>query len=127
MAVPQVPWTSTQTLTYGAYGGRQVLIIFSDVPLRVPEAVPRREGRLTEEDREKLHSENVPRELEDEVAIVRKRYELDKAKKIFNVLESKPEKLLSRSEAFGVIAALMNNIENDGGMTHYVVKSASIC
>ena len=93
-----------------------MLIIFSDVPLPHPEAVPRREGSLTKEDRGKLQSENVPRELEDEVAIVRKRYELDKAKKVFNVLESKPGKLLSRSEAFGVVAALMNNTENDGGM-----------
>ena len=115
MAAPQVPWISTPILTYGAYGGRQVLIIFSDVPLPHPEAVPRRESCLTQEDKEKLQSENVPRELEDEVAIVRKRYELDKAKKVFNVLESKPGKLLSRGEAFGVVAALMNNTENDGG------------
>ena len=92
-----------------------MLIIFSDVPLPDPKAVPRREGHLTPEDREKLHGENVPRELEEEVAIVRQRYELDKAKKVFGVLESKPGKLLSRDEAFGVIAALMNNIENDGG------------
>jgi hypothetical protein len=118
MTTPQVPWKSTPTLTYGAYGGRQVLIIFSDAPLPHPETVPRRESRLTEEDREKLQSENVPGKLEDEVAIVRKRYELDKAKKVFNVLESKPDKLLSRGEAFGVIAALMNNTENDGGMMY---------
>ena len=115
MTAPQVPWKSTPILTYGAYGGRQVLIIFSDVPLPNPEAVPRREGHLTQEDVEKLHSENVPRELEEEVAIVRKRYELDKAKKVFDVLESKPDKLLSRGEAFDVVAALMNNTENDGG------------
>ena len=111
------------------------MIIFSDVPLPHSEAVPRREGRLTERDREKLQSENVPGELDDEVSIVRRRYELDRAKMIFDVLESKPDKLLSRSEAFGVIAALMNNIENDGGMApvmmlilaiHSSVESSSL-
>ena len=116
---PQVPWKPTDTLTYGAYGGRQVLIIFSDVPLPDrPEAIPRRDGQLTEKDREKLRSERVKvsGDYQDESDIVRQRYDLDKAKKIFAVLESKPDKLLARSEAYGVIAALMNNTENDGGM-----------
>ena len=114
---PQVPWKSTDTLTYGAYGGRQVLIIFSDVPLPDrPEAIQRRDGQLTEKDREKLRSERVPDDYQDESDIVRQRYDLDKAKKMFAVLESKPDKLLAKSEAYGVIAALMNNTENDGGM-----------
>ena len=121
MASLQVPWTRTNTLAYGAYGTRQVLIIFSDVPLPdCPEAVARRDGHLTDEDIDKLKSENVllrDSEWQNEVDIVCKRYELDKKKAIFKVLQSKRENkgVLLREEAYEMIAALINNIENDGG------------
>ena len=123
----QVPWTQTPTLTYGAYGTRQVLIISSDVPLPdCPEAVPRREGHLTDKDIDKLQSENIllsDSEWQNEVDIVCKRYELDKKKAIFRVLQSKQESngLLLREKAYDMIAALINNIENDGGVFTIII------
>lgn len=123
----QVPWTQTPTLTYGAHGTRQVLIISSDVPLPdCPEAVPRREGHLTDKDIDKLQSENIllsDSEWQNEVDIVCKRYELDKKKAIFRVLQSKQESngLLLREKAYDMIAALINNIENDGGVFTIII------
>ena len=117
----QVPWgTPSTVLTYGAYGKRHVLIICSELGLRDPgrlEAVPRRSGRLTEEDKGKLKSEKVLLEPhDDETAIVRKRYVLDSNKSVFKVLRSDKEHFLSRQEAYDIIAALMNNTEHDGGV-----------
>ena len=44
---PKVPWESSKSLTYGAYGKRHVLILFSEVPgSNCPEAVARRDGHL---------------------------------------------------------------------------------
>ena len=125
----QVPWEKPSTLTYGAYGKRHVLIICSEVGLRGPgclEAVPRRSGRLTEEDKEKLRSEKVcldPRD--DETAIVRKRYVLDTKKFIFKILQSGEEHIFSRQDAYDIIAALMNNTEHDGGVWLYNTDNIS--
>ena len=117
MAYTQVPWEETASLTYGAYGARKVLIIFSDMPLpNCSDAVERRDGYLTESDREKLRSEKVDLKADDtEKDIVWKRYSLDKKKHIFKVLCSTQEKPLTRREAYDNIAMLMNNIDNDGG------------
>ena len=131
MATSQVSWTRTNTLTYGAYGTRQVLIIFSDVPLPdCPEAVTRRDGHLTDADIDKLKSENIllsDSEWQNEIDIVCKRYELDKKKATFKVLQSKQESkgLLLREEAYEMIAALINNIENDGGV--FIVSVIILC
>lgn len=113
----KVPWESSENLTCGAYGQRRVLILFSEVPgPDCPEAVARRDGHLTEEAKEKLRSEKIPLCPEDdEVAIVWKRYKLDKKKYIHKVVECKEGKLVSRNAALGDIAILMNNMEVHGG------------
>ena len=50
-SIPSRLWYSTGTIDYGAGGGRDVLIIAPDLPLPHPEAVARRPGQLTEEDK----------------------------------------------------------------------------
>ena len=57
--MPQRLWRSTGTIKYNAGGGRDVLIIAPDQPLHNPEAVARRPGQLTEEDKQTLLSQGV--------------------------------------------------------------------
>ena len=100
-------------MVYNAIGGRDVLILAPDLSLPHPEAVPRRPGQLTQEDKLKLQSQGLPPDLcHNELAITKARYELDKMCKI---VEVKSGKLLSQEEAIENIAHLLNTTQNDGG------------
>ena len=83
-----------------------MLIIAPDLSHPHPDAVARRPGQLTWEDKIKLLSQ--PSELD----IVRARYVLDKRQKLVDV---KSGHKLSRDEVIEDIAHLLNTTQNDGG------------
>ena len=97
---------------YAVGGGRDVLILAPDLSLPNPEAVARRPGKLTEENKLKLLSQGVPPDCQDEVAIVIARHELDKNQKI---VEVKSGKSLSQKEVLKSIEDLLLTTKNNGG------------
>ena len=110
--VPSRLWRSTPRIVYNAAGRRDVLIIAPDLPLPHPEAVARRPGQLTEEDKLKLQSQGVPPDCHDELDIVTERWKMDKRYKIIGV---KSGQSLSRDSVIENIAYLLNSTQNDGG------------
>ena len=110
--VPSNLWYSTITTEYEVGGGRDVLIIAPDLPLPHPEAVERRPGQLTEEDKLKLQSQRVPTDCHNELDIIKARYELDKDCKI---VEIKSGQSLSREEVIKSITHFLSTTQNDGG------------
>ena len=109
-------WCSTGTAVYNAGGGRDVLIIAPDQPLHNPEAVARRPGQLTEEDKQTLLSQGVSPEGQDDLAIVKARCEVDKRHRIVGVKSGQ----LSREEVMGSISHLLTTTKNDGGIYYYL-------
>ena len=97
---------------YSAGGGRDALIIAPDLSLPQPEAVARRSGQLTEEDKLKLQRQGLPPDCQDELDIIKARYEFNKE---YTIVEVKSRQLLSREEVLENIAQLLNTIQNDGG------------
>lgn len=92
---------------------QDVLIIASDVPLpNNPEAVPRRPAQLTEEERQKLKSQGFSPDCQDEVAIVKASYDLEK---IFGVEKSEPKKLLSRELVRRRCTTILNDSKSNEG------------
>ena len=91
-----------------------MLIIAPDQSLSHSEAVPRRSGQLTEEDKMMLQSQGLPPDCQDELDIVRAKYELDKRVKLVDV-KSGHTLQLSRDEVIENIAHLLNTTQNDGG------------
>ena len=110
--VPSRLWRSRGRTRYGAGGGRDVLIIAPDLSHPHPEAVARRPGQLTEEDKLKLQSQGLSSGYQDELAIVNARYELDEERKI---VEIKSRQSLSQQEVLECITCLLNTTQNDGG------------
>ena len=109
-----VPWSSiVATSVYSATGGRDVLILAPDLSLSHPEAVARRPGQLTRGDKMTLHRQGLPSDCQDELDIVRARYDLDKWYKLVDV---KSGQSMSRDEVMDNIADLLNTTQNDGGM-----------
>ena len=107
-----VPWgCGTATCKYSAAGGRDVLILAPDLSLPHPEAVARRPGQLTEEDKVKLQSQGLPPDCQSEQDIIRARYDLDKRSKI---VEVKSGQSLTQ-EVIESITHLLNTTQNDGG------------
>ena len=108
---------------YAVGGGRDVLIISAGLPPHQPEAVARRPGQLTEEDKQKLLRQGVTSDCRSEVDIVRARYELDKSCKIVDVMS---EHSLARKDVLKNITNLLNTTKNDGGMlvlVHVSIKN----
>ena len=106
-------WYETGTMVYGVHGGRDVLIIAPDQPLHNPEAVARRPGQLTEEDKQTLLSQGVSPEGQDEQAVVRARCEVDKRYRVVEVKSGQ----LSQEEVMESIRQLFTTTKNDGGMS----------
>ena len=104
---------------YNAAGSRDVLILAPDLFLPYPEAMARRPGQLTEEDKLKLQSQGVTIDCQDELDIMKARYGLDKRHK---VVEVKSRESLSREQVIKSIEYLLNTTQNDGGKdaTHYM-------
>jgi hypothetical protein len=97
---------------YAVGGGRDVLILAPDLSLPHPEAVARRPGQLTDEDKLKLQSQGVFHESHDELDIIKARYRLDKD---FSVVEVKSGGSISCKEVLGRIEHILNTTENNGG------------
>ena len=119
--VPGRLWLKTATIGYNAGGGRDVLIIAPDVPLLHPEAVARRPGQLTEEDKLKLLRQGVPLKSHSELDIVKTRYRLDKE---CTIVEVKSGESVSCEEAMSNIEHLLSTTQNDGGkdISNYVTN-----
>ena len=106
-------WYETGTMVYGVHGGRDVLIIAPALPLHNPEAVARRPGQPTEEDKQTVLSQGVSPEGQDDLAIVMARCQLDKEiRKPVGVKSGQ----LSREEVIESISHLLTTIKNDGGI-----------
>ena len=122
---PDRLWTTNHGSIYGLHGSRDFLIIAPDLPLHNPEAVARRPGQLTEEDRQTLLSQGVSPQGQDELAIVKARYNLRKDLRIVGVKSGK----LSREEVMESIGQLLTTTKNDGGMslTQKDLESACMC
>ena len=108
-------WRSTGTMVYGVGGGRDVLIIAPDQTHHNPEAVARRPGQLTEEDKQTLQSQGVSPEGQSDLAIVKSRHQLDKRQKIVGVKSGQ----LSRDEVMESIRHLLTTTKNDGGKYYW--------
>ena len=105
-------WHKTAVIRYNAGGGRDVLIVAPDLSLPHPEAVARRPGQLTQEDKLKLLIQGVPPEAQNELDIIKARYRQDKD---CSVVEVKSGQSISYKEVLGSIENLLNTTENDGG------------
>ncbi len=95
-----------------------MLIISSEGPLGHPDVVGRRPAiELTEEMREKLENQGIPREKQcDDLTIVKARHSLDKECTICGVEMSTPDgEQLTRRDMLIQIARLMKDCDNDGG------------
>ena len=77
-----------------------------------PEAVTRRPGQLTEEDKQRLQNQGVPPDCKDDLAIAMERCKLDKRCRIVGI---KSGKALSQVEVMKSIAHLLTSTRNDGG------------
>ena len=111
--VPRNLWSRRGTIFYNAGGERDVLILAPDLSLPHPEAVPRRPGQLTQEDKIKLQSQGLPPEsCHNEVTIVRTRHELDKRQKY---VEVKSGQSFSREVIMKCLAHLLLTTKNNGG------------
>ena len=93
-------------------GSRDILIVAPDPSLPHPEAVARRPGQLTEEDKLKLQSQGLPPDCLNELDIVGTRCKLDKECKIVGV---KMGQSLSKEEITKSITYLLSTTTNDGG------------
>ena len=110
--MPSKLWYATNTMFYSVRGDRDVLILAPDLSLSHYEAVARRPGQLTEEDRLKLQSQGLPLDCHNELDILNARYELDNE---CTIVEVKSGKSLSREKAIENIGHLLNTTKNDGG------------
>ena len=72
----------------------------------------RRRGQLTEEDKLKLQNQGLPPDYQDELAIVKARYEQAPGNKI---VEVKSRQSLSREEIIESIDHHLHITQNDGG------------
>ena len=109
-------WYRTGSLAYSAQGGRDVLIVESDLPLSNPDVVSRRPAELTDGDRQKLKSQGVSSDELHEASIIRTRYEKDERRILFRILRSEPDQhQLLRRNVFDSIVELFKRTKNDGG------------
>ena len=99
-------------MRHNAAGGREVLILAPDLSLPHPEAVPRRSGQLTQEDKLGLLSQGLPPDCQNELEITKAKYELGK---IYTLVEVKSGQSLSQIEVLDNIDQLLNTTQNDGG------------
>ena len=93
------------------------MILAPGLSLPHPEAVARRPGQLTEEDKLKLQSQGVSPDCHNEVGIIMARYKLDNNLKIVDV---KLGRLLTHKDVIQCIECLLNTTQNDGGETDVI-------
>ena len=106
-------WSTRGTIIYNAGGGRDVLILASDLSLPHPEAVARRPGQLTEEDKLKLLSQGLPPDCHGELAIMKARCELDTR---YRIVDIKSGASITREDVLKCISHLLMTTQTDGGI-----------
>ena len=99
-------------MKHNAAGGREVVILAPDLSLPHSEAVARRPGHLTEEDKLKLQRQGVTTDCQNELDIMKAKYELGKA---YTVVEVKSGQSLLQKEVLDIIDHLLITTQNDGG------------
>ena len=109
--VPSRLWHKTATTAYNIAGGRDVLILAPDLSLPHPEAVARRPGQLTEEDKLKLQRQGLSPDCQNELAIILARCKLDKR---LQVARTKPG-TISQKQALEDVLHLLTTTQNKGG------------
>ena len=72
----------------------------------------RRPGQITGKDKQKLLSQGLTIDCQDELDIMIARYELDKR---YKIVEVKSKQFSSRKEVIERTAYLLNTTQNDGG------------
>ena len=105
-------WRKTAIIRYSAAGRRDVLVLAPDLSLPHPEAVARRPGQLTQEDKLKVLRQGVLSESDNELDIIKARYRQDKD---CSIVEVKSGRSVSYKEVLGSIEHVLNTTENDGG------------
>ena len=110
--MPHKLWSTRGTIIYNAGGGRDVLILAPDLSLSHPEAVARRHGQPTEEDKLKLLSQGLPPDCHDEVAIVKARCELDMR---YRIVDIKSGPSIFCKDVLKCISHLLMTTQTDGG------------
>ena len=96
---------------YNSGGGRDVLILATDLSLPHPEAVARRPGQLTEEDKLKLQSQGLPPHFQNELAIILARCKLDRRLQVVKIKSD----TISQKEATENIQHILMTTKNKGG------------
>ncbi len=101
--------------SYGAMGTREVLLITSNPTTQDDDVVPRRPGgELTDDDRQRLEHQGVPRDSHhDDLSIMKARFSLDKDISIAEVLRD--DGSLSCEQVTKKITQLLNNTDTSGG------------
>ena len=94
-------------------GRRDILIMSCDLhaPHKYPEVVPRWSFKLTAEYKSALQNQGVPSNCQDELDIVKARFELDKR---YEIIEVKSRKIL-QGEVMDCIRHILTTTKNDGG------------
>ena len=122
--MPGSLWYSTRRIRYSIGGERDVLIITADQTSSHPEAVARKPGKLTEEDKQTLQSQGVHPDCQDELAILKSRYQLDKKK---NVVGIQSKASLNREEVMKRIQSFLSTTQKDGGRLSRNVPTIRSC
>ena len=115
MAESHEVWESTLggEKSYGAYGPRDVLMIVSN-ELENEDMVPRREGTLTQEDKDRLSSEGIPPECwYDDAKLMEMRYL--KSERFWS-LSVEDDSSVKREHVISRITAFFNITTKPGGM-----------
>ena len=115
MAASEV-WEATLqgVKSHGAYGLRDVLILVSSDELKGEDIVPRKEGCLSKEDRERLSSQGIPEDCwESDATLMEARYKKESSRFEVQVLGCK--EVLTSEKVKEEIRSLMNNTTKPGG------------
>ena len=100
---------------HGAYGTRDILIIYQDENLQREDIVRRVPSELTNNDQRQLQWLNLPPDQwKDDASIMAARYNMDPDYDITEVIRSKPGELLTAKYARKQIEILMNNTQKGG-------------
>lgn len=124
--MPGSLWYSTRRIRYSIGGERDVLVIAADQTSSHPEAEARKPGKLTEEDKRMLQSQGVHPDCQDELAILKSRYRLDKKKNLVGIRSEAP---MNRGEVMKCIQYFLSTTQKDGGRistTHIPILVRSI-
>ena len=110
---------------YGPVGPRDVLIIRCRESLEGPDIVPRKEGCLTAEDKERLSSEGIPSDCwGDDVQLMEARYGREGR---FHLLPPLCGEGLTRQSVMEKIRTVMKETDKPGGEYNYEYNYCNMC